>query len=69
MAQKTDTITTNPTKDDENSLGRAIANQAYELGTWCMSIHDGSHVIADIGLTLGGLGYDPDDDEPPCTSS
>lgn len=67
MAQKISSGKTGgDTQANADNIGRAIANGAWQLGTYCTSILDGKEVVADIGLTLGGPGYEPDDDEPPC---
>ena len=69
FAQKTDTIEGGDTQANANAIGSAIANQAYELGSWCVSINDGSNVVADIGLTLGGTTNPISEDEPPCEAT
>jgi hypothetical protein len=67
-AQKVGPLTAQPSKANAKSLGRTIANKAWKLGTWCVSMQHGDIIVGDIGLTLGGGGYEPTHDEAPCMS-
>ncbi|KAI7416607.1 hypothetical protein KC336_g10346 [Hortaea werneckii] len=68
MAQKVGSATGGDTQANADVIGRDIADNAYQLGTYCSSILDGQRVVADIGLTLGGPEFHPSP-EPPCEAN
>lgn len=60
------------TSSMNNFAGQSIANQAYELGTWCMTLSSGSvgaRRVAILGLTLTGPQYPGPGEQPPCSAN
>jgi hypothetical protein len=65
-AQKVGSHTGGNTHENAERIATDITNGVYGLGTYCTSILNGNEVVADIGLTLGGPGYSPERETPPC---
>lgn len=65
-AQKVGSHKGGNTHDNAERIATDIANGATGLGTYCVSVLNGDEIVADIGLTLGGHGYSPQRETPPC---
>lgn len=64
------TATVDDTSALNNFAGQSIANQAYKLGTWCMTLSSGSvgaRRLAILGLTLTGPKYAGPGDQEACS--
>lgn len=68
-AQKVGTRVDTPDDSSADALGAEVANAAYQIGTYCVSINDPDGVVADIGLTYSSPGHYATEFEPPCQAS